>query len=264
MSSNKPDCIASLLSAASQEDPGSAAMGSQLMHDLQMAAQSLLTASESLDEDFGLYSSSFPFLGVLGESVKSILSRSTALCTALLNLESGAYLGEYVFSQVPLKRVIENSCRSFQAYANQREVSLDLSGVRFLTVWASESHLGLLLDNLVQNAIKYSYRGNQKDQRLRSVRISATPNGEYVTVKISNYGVGITPDELPRLFNPGFRGAIAEAEGRTGSGMGLYTSRKIAYDFNGRLSLTSKRRGEEDESPYLTEATLDLPYRKQR
>jgi two-component system sensor histidine kinase TctE len=82
-----------------------------------------------------------------------------------------------------------------------------------------------LLDNLVDNAVRYSCEGGRA-----TVRVSAAPP----TLEISDDGPRIPPEERERVFDRFYRGDSA-AEG--GSGLGLAIVRRIAERHGGRVEL---------------------------
>ncbi len=64
------------------------------------------------------------------------------------------------------------------------------------------------------------------------------------------------------MFNKGFRGRMAQAESRTGSGQGLFASRKIMSQPGGSLRIDSRNVGDSRRGPYLTVVTVDIPIRQ--
>jgi heavy metal sensor kinase len=92
--------------------------------------------------------------------------------------------------------------------------------------------LGQLLDNLLDNAFKYSEPGIPV-----TVRIGDTPGA--VTLAVEDAGRGIAPEDLPHVFEPFYRSAQARRLGRAGVGLGLAVAQRIAAAFGGSLSVES-------------------------
>ena len=84
---------------------------------------------------------------------------------------------------------------------------------------------------------------------------------DYV-VEISNYGVGIRPNELATVFQRGYRGALAHAEYRSGTGVGLAVAKRVIEHHRGSLSISSKPVAGDADGPYLTKVTVTLPLRQ--
>ncbi len=96
-------------------------------------------------------------------------------------------------------------------------------------VRADRLALELLLDNLIDNAIRYS-----KDRHW--LRIYATAHERFVRIDITDHGVGIAEDEIARVTRRFVRGRRA---GSGGSGLGLAIATRIARDHGGTLSIAS-------------------------
>ncbi|GAA1446191.1 hypothetical protein GCM10009641_69220 [Mycobacterium cookii] len=96
-------------------------------------------------------------------------------------------------------------------------------------VWADELRLKQVVLNLVSNAVKFTPDGG-------AVRVLATREGEDVVVRVSDTGVGVSPEDRERIFESfqqGRRGAPTEE----GTGLGLTLSRRIVTLFGGTLWL---------------------------
>ena len=90
--------------------------------------------------------------------------------------------------------------------------------------------LSLLLNNLIDNAIRYS-----KDEHWLGV--SAHTNGTSVTIEVSDHGTGIPADELSRVTRKFFRGRSAVSGG---SGLGLAIVDRIVTDHGGTMDIRSQ------------------------
>ncbi|QEH33366.1 Sensor kinase CusS [Aquisphaera giovannonii] len=92
--------------------------------------------------------------------------------------------------------------------------------------------LGQLLDNLLENAFKYSPPGSPV-----AVRCWSEPG--VVVLGVEDRGPGLSPAELARVFDPFYRTDQARREGRPGVGLGLPVARRIAAALGGSLAATS-------------------------
>jgi signal transduction histidine kinase len=88
--------------------------------------------------------------------------------------------------------------------------------------------LGQVLNNLLENALKYSPQGGD-------VVVAAERAGDEALVGVHDQGIGVPPEERERLFLPFFRAANASAGSPEGLGLGLYISRGIVEGHGGRL-----------------------------
>jgi signal transduction histidine kinase len=98
---------------------------------------------------------------------------------------------------------------------------------------AQKPLLGQLIDNLLDNACKYSEVGTPI-----ALRLSADKHG--VLLSVTDAGCGIEADELPHVFEPFYRSPQARRLGRSGVGLGLAVARRIAEAFGGKLGVTSE------------------------
>ena len=87
--------------------------------------------------------------------------------------------------------------------------------------------------NLVGNAIKFTPRGGLVD-----VDVEAVPDG--VKVVVTDTGVGIDPEELPRIFERFYRGTRASEARGSGSGLGLAIVRSIVEMHGGSVTVESR------------------------
>jgi PAS domain S-box-containing protein len=120
------------------------------------------------------------------------------------------------------------------------------------------------LDNLLHNAIKYSWE--REKGKSPWVSIHTFTNRNRVLIEIQNWGVPIPNDEIEgeQIFETGFRGRLSSDRGRAGTGIGLADARRVAREHGGELTIRSipaifGRDAQDYKQPFLTTATLILP-----
>jgi two-component system sensor histidine kinase BaeS len=89
-----------------------------------------------------------------------------------------------------------------------------------------------LLNNLVANALKFTPSGGE-------VVVDAQDVGDAAVVEVRDSGPGISPDELPHIFDRFFRGTNVGEARASGSGLGLAITRSLAEMHGGRIDVTS-------------------------
>jgi signal transduction histidine kinase len=94
------------------------------------------------------------------------------------------------------------------------------------------SLMRLALRNLLSNALKHGPAGTPV-----RVRLSDSDHPLALVIEVSDAGMGIAPDVVPRLFDRGARGA------RGGHGLGLYIVRRVMELHEGRVELASNEPG---------------------
>ncbi len=88
-----------------------------------------------------------------------------------------------------------------------------------------------ILTNLVENAARYSASGT-------TIRVDVRSSGDGVEVAVEDEGIGIAPDELPRLFDR-FYHAKRARERSLGLGLGLYIAKGLVEAHGGRIAVES-------------------------
>lgn len=94
--------------------------------------------------------------------------------------------------------------------------------------------LGELLNNLLDNAAKYSPPGSP-------IQVQLSRRAEALAISVSDAGPGVEPAEITRLFEPFYRTESARLQGAPGVGLGLSVAARIAAVFGGRITVDSTR-----------------------
>jgi signal transduction histidine kinase len=120
------------------------------------------------------------------------------------------------------------------------------------SVWINGDELRLeqVLQNLVQNAVKYSPLGGP-------VRIEMSEQNGVMHILVRDNGIGIPSDALPQLFTRFYRAPNAEANHISGLGVGLYVAREIVRLHGGAITVSS-------EEGKGAEFTVSLPTLSER
>ena len=111
--------------------------------------------------------------------------------------------------------------------ARARQIELSLSGDEAVVVTSSKAMLGLLIGNLVDNAIKYSPPGT-------AVEVSVTFEAEGACLLVRDQGPGIPEHERDQVFNRFYR---MKGQGETGSGLGLSIVRTLGELLSAKITL---------------------------
>ncbi|HSE60835.1 MAG TPA: HAMP domain-containing sensor histidine kinase [Candidatus Saccharimonadales bacterium] len=99
-------------------------------------------------------------------------------------------------------------------------------------VMADELRLRMVLDNLVDNASKYSPENT-------TVTITLSSDDTEVVVEVADQGVGIAPEDLEKLFHKFSRIDNPRSITVGGNGLGLYLAQRIMLAHHGRIDVTS-------------------------
>ncbi|MGH1342717.1 MAG: sensor histidine kinase [Nannocystales bacterium] len=96
------------------------------------------------------------------------------------------------------------------------------------------SLLRRMVDNLLDNAQKFSASDP------RPISLSSRRVGEWLHIEVRDFGIGIGPEDLDRVFEPFFRADPSRARSTGGTGLGLGLARRIAHAHGGTLALESQ------------------------
>lgn len=92
-------------------------------------------------------------------------------------------------------------------------------------------HIREILDNLIENAIKYTPNGQ--------VVIDINGDDDNVTVSVKDSGLGIPPEDIPHLFQKFYRVSNQDRQQIGGTGLGLYLVRRLTENMQGRIWVES-------------------------
>lgn len=132
---------------------------------------------------------------------------------------------DYRFESVSLEPLVRAAVRKYAPFFVTGKLSVSLEGLG-VTVNTDEKWLSFIVEQLLSNALKYTNEGG----------ISVTFNdGE---LRITDTGIGILPEDLPRVFEKGYTGWNGRMD-KKASGLGLYLCRRAAYSLSLGLRLES-------------------------
>ena len=124
--------------------------------------------------------------------------------------------------------------RDWSGHGRAGDLRVDLaSGGGHARVCAHPPLLGQLLDNLLDNAAKYSPPGTP-------IEVRAWRAGDHVALAVRDRGIGLSPEDQAHLFEPFYRSAEARRRGQPGVGLGLAVARRIASAFGGTIEVQGK------------------------
>jgi len=222
-----------------------------IAHEFQIRLQPLFADTENLLKAMKLR---HPISQQMLKDVNEILNSAHRLNVLVQNLSLG--LGDYDFRLCNLKAIVEESVALYQNEAERKYVFFDVEIAEPARLELSPLHISHVMNNLVCNAVKYSYRGTSAKPRF--IRIEGKHGGDVYEIAIENYGVGILPEEMDKIFKKGYRGILTRDERRTGAGLGLSIAKEIVEVHGGTINVASHNVG----SAYLTRFTVKLPFPK--
>ncbi len=131
---------------------------------------------------------------------------------------------------VDLEVLVRETIQQARVISGKRRITL--GAITPATVTGDAHQLSQAIFNLLDNAIKYTPEKG-------SVALSVQKNGKWVQVDVADTGIGIPPDELPRIFDRFYRVDKARSRARGGTGLGLAIVKAIAETHGGRVTVES-------------------------
>ncbi|MBT3337166.1 MAG: GHKL domain-containing protein [Anaerolineae bacterium] len=233
----------------------------KITHEIQTRIQGILNAENLLTEFDELKKYDLK-MGIHG-----IINSAEALATVVNNL--GKFQREYRFYRQRIETLLIESKRIYEAEAKRKgiEIKFDLRPVdgNDAHVELSRDHLQLAFNNLIHNAIKYSFRG--APGRERFVKVRGRQEGHLYSLAIENYGVGILPEEIAEglIFDENYQGKLTDGEFRTGSGKGLFFVKQVLKEHHGTISAFCEQKSQGDSpegQPHLVRFIIKLPFQQ--
>ncbi len=211
---------------------------------LQKKNEQLQTLNASKDKFFGIVAHDLrnPFTSLLGftrfavensadlsveeyQEMMSAMNDSAEHLYALLeNLLTWSRIQrgilEYSRTRFDLKAVIDGVMELFDAHAGKKQITITSSVQQALQVYADRDIVEMIVRNLLSNAIKFTEVDGAVD-------ILAEPRQHVVEIAVIDTGVGISPEELGKLFQIDSRVKSVGTAGEEGTGLGLILCKEL-------------------------------------
>ncbi len=140
---------------------------------------------------------------------------------------------DWVFTTFSLNNLLSNIYDSTLMDARNHSHILMLSvPTDVVLMYGDKDRIEQVIINVVTNAIKYTPDGGK-------INITVGQEGDFATVTVSDNGVGIPKEDIPRLFERFYRVDKARSRQKGGTGLGLAIAKEIIYAHNGKIIVDS-------------------------
>lgn len=160
-------------------------------------------------------------------------NRMNALCNNMLlssQIEAGGY--RMTNEKIDMSELVQNCVTDFKTRFSQREIIADIESDLFIV--ADELLIQLAVNNLLDNALKYSAKEN-------AVWVKLTTQQEELALKVIDEGPGIADNEKKKIFEKFYRVGNEATKRAKGTGLGLYLTKKIVAAQHGKISIANNQ-----------------------
>jgi signal transduction histidine kinase len=216
-----------------------------IAHELRTPLTGIQGAVEALQD--GIFS-------VTAENLQAIHEQVILLRHLVEDLRTSAHAeaGQLALDLAPLNLadLCQRRLTAFQPQAMARQIDLTLhtEGVPPI-VCGDEQRLGQVLNNLLDNALRYTAAGG-------AIQVRLTANNGAVRLAVIDSGEGIKPADLPHIFERFYRADRSRTRRSGGSGLGLAIARQLILAHGGRIWAESPPAGQNCGSAVIVELPL--------
>jgi signal transduction histidine kinase len=178
--------------------------------------------------------------GPLGEQQKDVIDHTIRKIDTLLDLvndllevasvESGNYHRDFI--PTDMSKILEEVVTLQRPTAEKQGLTLTYSCQDLPLIQANPKHMEKLMINLVGNAINYSLEGGK-------IMIDAKKHGGEIEITVRDSGIGISMEDLPKIFNRFYRGRHPKSQHVKGTGLGLSIVKGIIEAHKGSIEVNS-------------------------
>lgn len=133
---------------------------------------------------------------------------------------------DFLIKSYSLDAIVKKSIRKYSKSFILKKISIQLDSIS-CNVVTDEKWISFVIEQILSNSLKYTNAGGK-------VHIYESSNRLY----IQDNGIGISPEDLPRIFDKGFTGYNGRLD-RKSTGIGLYLCKKILNKLNHKIEISS-------------------------
>lgn len=141
-----------------------------------------------------------------------------------------SFSNDYLIQEYSLTKIINQVVKQNSLYFIQKNIQFSLIGDD-QTVLTDSKWLIFILNQLISNALKYTPNQGQ-------IEIKIQKKLQAITLEIIDSGVGIAPNDLPRIFDKGFTGQNGRKFNQNATGLGLYLAKNLSEKLGHQLTAT--------------------------
>jgi two-component system sensor histidine kinase SenX3 len=202
-----------------------------ISHDLRTPLAAILAVGQNLSDGFATNTTRYG--GIITAQARHLINLVDQILI-FVSMHDG--MKKFQLTAVSLGEVFKKLDKTTLAILGNAGFQIECRFEKNLPhVLADQEALTRCLKNLLENAAKYS--GNS---RWISLSASLEDRDTGIRISVGDHGVGISPSELPRVFEPFYRTPSAISAQIHGTGLGLAVVKHLVEEMQGRVSVTSE------------------------
>lgn len=168
------------------------------------------------------------------EVINSESDRMTTLVQDLLELSKlDNKKLSFQMEKIELTELVLNEVERYQIHAKKKGQTIFFEAEREFYIYGDSGRVSQVFRNLISNAIKYSGENSE-------ILVSIYEEGSFVVGLVKDYGMGISAEDLPRVFERFYRVDKARSRAMGGTGLGLAIVDEIMQYHGGSIAVTSE------------------------
>ncbi|GAB4190354.1 MAG: hypothetical protein OHK0057_21130 [Thermoflexibacter sp.] len=169
------------------------------------------------------------------EMIEKMCHSGISLIRDLLVINNVEYESQRLnLKEIALYDFIADLLKNYESQAQQKQIKIHLEKIDApIFLETDESFLGRILDNLLSNALKFSYRG-------KNVYISIKNTDTKIQIAIKDEGQGISPEDQQKMFKKFQKLSARPTGGEESTGLGLAIVKSLVDKLNGNIRFISK------------------------
>ena len=174
---------------------------------------------------------------IFSKAILHNADRLSEMVTSLIDLSRIEY-GElkFVIEKIVLNQIVESVVLAFKNKAKRKNIQVVFERQSEVTVHSDAKAIERVLNNLLDNAFKYSPENS-------IIQISLRKQGEAIRLTVIDQGEGVAEEDQDLVFKRFFRTASARANTQQGSGLGLAIVKNLVYNLQGDVGVESRPEG---------------------
>jgi len=204
---------------------------STFAHDLKNPLNAIIGFTELMLKNFDQLDDETLQRGL--KTIDSASSQANQLLDNLL-IWSKNQSGQSPFNpeKLNLRTQFDELLKNFESSLSAKGIKVIIGIKRSIEIIGDKYMIGFVLQNLISNAIKFSYKGSK-------IRISTENKDQELRISVLDYGVGISPERQSNLFEIEKRSCTVGTENESGTGMSLILCKDFVNLHHGKIWVES-------------------------